>query len=203
MNHRNLNLLSVGALAAPALAQPVLATVSVASGDAVRQWIDIKRSYEEMRGTRPAANNKFVPRTRVSDVKQIAARFSGELKKVSPKNALDRVEHQRWKACLDRIAELSQGKSSTDEYPENEVFWQDCTRRLAIYLESRKVVPSRWKLAVSALTETLSEVPSVLGGATRSAAEVAAGIVREPAKLAAVLLGAAVLLPPVIRALRR
>ena len=169
---------------------------------AARQWIDLKRTYEELRGVRPAANKKVVPKTTIADVLQIASRYSGELKKISARNAWDRVEHDRWRACLDRISELSKDRPTGGEYSENEQFWNNCTKRLAIYFESRKVVPSRWKLAVSAIGETLAEVPSALGSATRSVSEVVAGVVREPAKLAAVLLGAAVLGPPLIRAFR-
>jgi len=181
-----------------------LATVDLKNGDAVRQWIDVKRTYEELRSVRPAANRKHVPRTTVGDIKAIAAKWSEELKKVKPRNRLDKVEHDRWRACLEEVTRATTGLTLSAEYPavENERFWQKCTNRLSIYLESRKVVPSRWKLAVSALGETLAEVPATLGGATRSAAGVAASIVREPAKLAAVLLGAAVLGPPLVRAFR-
>jgi len=182
----------------------ILAMIDLKNGDAVRQWIDLKSTYEKLRGTRPAANRKHAPKSTVGDIKAIAAKWSSELKRVKPRNAHDTSEHNRWRRCLEEIEQASAGLATTALYPavENERFWQKCTHRLAIYLESRKVVPARWKLAVSALTETLAEVPSAVGDATKSAANVAAGIVREPAKLAAVLLGAAVLAPPLIRAFR-
>ena len=97
---------------------------------------------------------------------------------------------------------ISQRLAPDVEYPENEQFWQQCSRRLAIYLESRKVVPSRWELITESIGEAITELPRVVGDATRTAAGAAAGLLSSPAKLGALLLGGAILAPPIIRALR-
>ena len=182
----------------------VLATIDLKNGDAVRQWsmsnAPMKSCVEfDPQPTTSTCRSRTLATSRPSPRSGRASLARSSLVTNSTRSNTIGGAH-----VLDEINRVSAGLALSAVFPpkENERFWQKCTRRLAIYLESRKVVPSRWKLAVSALTETLAEVPTAVGGATKSAASAAAGIVREPAKLAAVLLGAAVLGPPLIRAFR-
>ena len=117
---------------------------------------------------------------------------------------LERLEHARWKTCANKVARLyDRANPKGGLYPHNEEFWQECTRRLAVYLEARKVVPSKWELLVESFVEAVAEVPEVIGRVAKQTAGAAAGVITSPAKLAAVLLGSAILLPPIIRAFRK
>lgn len=102
---------------------------------------------------------------------------------------------------------MSKGLSPNEVYPENERFWQACTRRVAIYLESRKVKPSAWTLAVEAVSEALLEAPRTVGRATGKAVGCFGKLLGSPLKLilgiVGVAVGAAIVLPPLMRAARR
>lgn len=126
---------------------------------------------------------------------------TAELGKVKPRRDTEETEHARWRDCADLVTKTADKAKANEVYPDNQRFWA-CTKRLAIYLQARKVVPSRWRLFTESLTEAIAEVPQVVSRATRAAADTAAGLLADPARLAAVLLGAAVLLPPLIRAWR-
>lgn len=200
MDPRNLNQLANKALVPATRPAPALATIGIQSGDAVRQWLETKRAYEELRGVRRAANHKWVPRTQIRDIEAIAAQWSKELGKVKPRSEHERSDHKRWAQCIATVERLSTGKRPQAPYPaaENEAFWQDCTRGLAIYLESRKVVPSKWELA----WEVMREIPSAPGRIAREAGDSVWGAVKFAALLGAGVVGAAIVLPPVIRAFR-
>lgn len=175
----------------------------VQSANTVSLWTELKERFKGLRGEDRGANKKPIPRTTVADVKLLATRWSTELMKVRAENDSDRSEHSRWAQCLDEVREKSKGLDGKAIYPGNEHFWQKCTLRVAIYLESRKVRPSRWTLIRESVGEAIAEVPTVAGRATKATAEVAASLIRDPAKFAAVLLGGAILIPPLIRAFRR
>ena len=174
-----------------------------ASPDAVTRWLQLRSTYLELRG----ASSKGVPRTTNGDVLQLAVAWSRELVRVKPRNDAERAEHARWQRCLDTIKKNATPKKPNDTYPRNAEFWQECTRRLAIYLQARKVVPGAWTLDKRSIVDTLAEVPGVLGSATMAAADTMADIgtavaVSRPAKAALAVLGAAILLPPIVRAVR-
>lgn len=173
------------------------------SPDAVTRWLKLRSAYLELRGS----SGKGIPRTTNGDVLQLAVAWSRELLKVKPRNDADRVEHAHWQRCLETIKQNAAPKKPNDTYPKNAEFWQECTRRLAIYLQARRVVPGAWALDKRSVVDTLAEVPAVLGNATMAAADTIADVgatiaVSRPAKAALAVLGAAILLPPVIRAVR-
>jgi hypothetical protein len=176
--------------------------LNVHNGDAVKQWLDLKQSYMALRGSREGKNRKHIPRTTHSDVIQISTAWTRELGKVEPRNEHERSEHARWLRCAERVATLYERGNPAAEYPDNQAFWEECTPRLAVYLESRKVVPSKWRLFLESVVEAVSEVPETVERATRKVAGTAYDLIKEPAKLAAVLIGAAILVPPIVRAFR-
>lgn len=201
---------TIGALQEPPAVRNQAATppgaapkLNVVNGDAVAQWVELKEAYLELRGSTAGKHGKAIPKTTHADVMQIATAWTAELKKVSPRADYERSEHERWKACAAKVAALYDKPNPNAEYADNEHFWQECTKRLSIYLQARKVVPSKWELAVESVVEAVAELPQVVGGAVKSTASAAAKVIKDPAKLAAVLLGAAILLPPVIRAFRK
>ena len=155
-----------------------------------------------LRGADPGPFGGAVPRTTHADILQLTTSWTRELGKVEPRDEFETTEHDRWKTCAAEVARQYDRTKSNEVYPGNERFWQECSRRVAIYLQARKVVPSRWQLFTEAVTEAIADVPEVVSRASKAAAEAAAGLLADPARFAAVLLGAAVLLPPVIRAWR-
>lgn len=186
--------------AAPNAPTPKL---NVVNGDAVAQWVELKETYVKLRGFTVGKNRKAIPKTTHADVMQLATAWTNELKKVSPRADYERTEHELWKKCTEKVASLYDKDNPSAEYPDNEQFWQVCTSRLAIYLNARKVVPSKWELFVESVVEAVAEVPATVGRATKATAGAAARVIKDPAKLAALMLGAAILLPPVIRAFRK
>ncbi len=186
-------------------ASPPPQIVIAKHGDAVVRWSKLKQTYIKARGGHRGADNKTIPHTTNADVMQIATLWSREVKKVKPRNPQERTDHKRWKACMDKVAKTADPSKPDERYADNENFWQQCTARLAIYLESRKVVPSEWSLFKEALVESIAEVPGTFGRAGQAAAEVvgnAAGAVGRPAMAALAILGGVLLLPPIIRAVR-
>jgi hypothetical protein len=177
--------------------------LDIQTADAVKQWLELKQRYATLRGVKEGKNRKQIPKTTHSDVLQLCTAWSRELRKVEPRSDHERSEHGRWMNCTERVATIYDSANPSAEYPENEAFWQECTSRLAVYLESRKVVPSKWQLFLDAVVEAVAELPETIGHAGREVASGAARLIQEPAKLAALLLGAAILLPPVIRAFRK
>jgi len=178
--------------------------------DAVTRWIRLKQMYVNLRGGTLGVNKKVVPRTTNADVLQLAAMWSRELAKVSPRDSHDRSDHGRWGACMDTVKRTADPRRPDAVFTGNEEFWQKCSRRLAIYLMARKAVPSRWKLLKDSVVETIAGVPGTLGKATRTAGGLVtdaaggvANIVSKPAQAALAVVGAAILLPPIIRAVRK
>ncbi len=177
--------------------------LKIQTKDAVKQWVDLKHQYIALRGSKPGNNRKAIPKTTHHDVMQIVTAWSRELRKVTPRSSSEWGEHARWTACMARVAKRYDAKKPNAEYPDNEDIWQNCTKRLAVYLQSRKIVPSKWQLLKEAVFEAVAEVPNTLGHATRELASGAAGLLAEPGKLAALLLGGAILIPPLVRAFRK
>jgi hypothetical protein len=176
-------------------------TLDLQTQDAVKQWVELKQAYLALRGAKEGKNHKPVPRTTHHDVMQIATAWTRELRKVEPRNDHERTEHGRWKSCADQVAARYNKQTPGAEYPENERFWQECTARLAVYLEGRKIVPSSWELLVESVFEAIAEVPATIGRAGREVASGASSLLEQPGKLAAVLIGSVIVLPPLVRAL--
>jgi hypothetical protein len=191
----------------PRNAPPEPRAVIAKEKDAVRRWVALKKLYIKARGGAIGANNKMIPHTTNADVKQLATLWSNEVKKVKARSDDERSEHKRWQACVDKVAKLADASKPDERYSDNEHFWQHCTARLAIYLESRKVVPSEWELFKEAFVESLAEVPSTIGRAGVATAgavgNAASAVLSKPAMAAMAILGGVLLVPPIIRAVRK
>jgi hypothetical protein len=176
--------------------------------DAVTRFIKLKELYLELRGGVEGENRRPIPLTTNADVLQLATLWTRELARVKPRDAHERSDHRRWAACVEDVKQNADPHQPDAQYPKNEAFWS-CMGRLAIYLQARKIVPSKWELFKEAVAETIAEVPATLGQATTAAGSAAASaggtvadFVKKPAQAALVVLGAAILLPPIIRAVR-
>lgn len=184
--------------------------------DFVRRRQNLRRYYLSARGSDIVAG-VAIPRTTNADIKQLATVWAHEVNKVSPQNADDRRQLIRWAACMNRVAVAADPSDMDAVYPHNKEFWQKCTRRVAIWLNARQVVPSKWKLALDATVESIKELPDTIGGVGEYAGGQVAGAfgwmgeklgdattaVKWTLILGGAALAAAFVVPPIIEAVRR
>lgn len=130
--------------------------------------------------------------------------------------------HQ-WDDQFEQIMEETDDADPNELYKNNHWFWHIALRELAIYLESQKSKPSSMDLWIESLEETIDErigdAHRFIKGASEAASDTiegigkAAGVVTDMGdavwsglKTVAIvggsLVGAAIILPPVIRAMR-
>jgi len=179
-----------------------------AKNDHVLQWIELVTVYTAKRGADPGIGNKAVPRTTCGDVEQIARWWDNELKRVlllrgpALKNDKSPSSRKEWMDAKRVIDERSKAFEKSTLYPDNQWFWQKATKRLAIYLESLKVVPTDSELMFDAIGETLAEHAQTVKDAAKEAVEAGSSWLKTGVIVAAGIAGAAIILPPVIRALR-
>lgn len=177
--------------------------------DTVTLWLELKRRYAEDRGFDPDPRNKrsAVPRTTNVDVIQMASLWTAELGKGAGR--MKGGDVKRWTKCMDEVKRFADPKEANAVYPRNTNFWR-CSGRLARDLESLKVIPGKWELLRESVSESVAELPGRLedaakatGRAAADAGGAVAGFFADPLKLAALAIGGAVLLPPVIRAINK
>ena len=175
--------------------------------DHVLQWVALKRLYMAKRGSDPSRFGKAIPRTTNADVRQLVRYWHGEyLRQIlrHPK-ALDRdkASRKRWVEAKRTIDSQLAKASPNALYSSNEWFWDSATSRLAIYLESRKAIPSRARLAFESVRETVDEH---IESAKNLARDVAGGEfwpwVKTGALVAGGLVAAAIVIPPIVRAFK-
>ncbi len=176
-------------------------TVNLRGASALDHQRRLRAFFADQRGAQDVEGVP-VPRTTNADVMRLAGAWSRELARVPIASDRDRTARARWAACMATVRKLADPARPDQEYAANRAFWLDCTAQLSNYLAQRKARPSTWSLVVDAASDTLAEVPGALGDASKAAAGAAAGLVKEPAKLALVLLGGALLLPPLVKAVR-
>lgn len=140
-------------------------------------------------------------------------------------------KREKWLADKERIDDLLAGREASALFAENEWFWQRATHHVAIFLQARKSAPTAAELFIDALTdrsrgvaEALADAAQNIGGKAADAAEDAAEAVGDAARsagkavlgigdgvvsmlktgalIAAGVVGAAIVLPPVIRSFR-
>jgi len=171
----------------PALLEPLArnATIIADEPDAVRQWARLKQRYRELRGH----DDRGVPLTTNADVmklstawSELVARGDGELRNPS--------ERRRWRRCLSDVARHAKPGPASAPYAKNAELWDVCLRRLAIDLESSKIVPGRFELLAEAVAETVAELPRkaetfsqwvkwlAIGTAVTAGATIAIGVLR-------------------------
>jgi len=177
-----------------------------AKSDHVRQWAALKRLYVEQRGSDAGRNRKAIPRTTNGDISQLSQYWNDELSRqilLNPR-ALDSdlASRKRWKASKRKIDQQLRGADPNAVYSQNEWFWQEASKRLAIYLESRKAVPGRADLVVDSITETVKEHAEAVKDVARRAVEAAAPGIGSALKTGALVIGGLVAAVLIVRALR-
>lgn len=194
---------------------------TIQADDFTDLYIALYKQLLKLRGADPSTlQGTREPATTNLDVMQLAALWTKDVLKVGTDHDNDRIAHKRWLDCVSAVHRLADVAHRPDEtYPENRAFW-GCMRKTAIWLDARKHRPSKWDMwwdsvdeAVDDLPGTLTSVARSVGSAGSSAVDTAgdaaktigrglSGFFGEPVRLVAVLVGGAILLPPVIRALR-
>ena len=173
----------------------------------------IQAVYTEKRGSERGKSGKLHPLTTNGDVAQVAGFFDKELRHELMRNlfANDRSASSvtEWAAAKSRIDKHMASADKSARYPDNEWFWGTAALRLAIYLESRKAIPSRTELMIDAVGETVVEhaqtvknVAKDAVGAVADAGKDFMSTLKTGALILGGLIGAAIVLPPVIRAFR-
>jgi hypothetical protein len=173
---------------------PPASPIEVSAANHVDLWLELKRRYLALRGGAPGPQGRSIPRTTGHDVLDLATRWTVELMKARGDEARDRSERQRWKECLAEIDRRVDAADPGREYPANPAFW-DASNRMAIYLESQKLRPSRWQLVRESLAESARDLPATLATASSATAAAARRFLGDPLKLAALVVGAAVVVP--------
>lgn len=157
-------------------------------------WLELKRRYVALRGSTPGTNGKAVPKTTNRDVLLLATRWTVELAKVQGNEERDRSERKRWREILATIERAADDRVPSAVYSGNTAFW-DGSNRLAIYLESLKLRPSRWQLGSEAVVEAVQDLPTALSHAGAATVGAVGRLLADPIKVGAVALGAAIAIP--------
>ena len=184
-----------------------------AQGDHVQHWAALKRLYIPERGSDPGKSGKAIPRTTNGDVAALTRLWDTEFRREILRNPFvndrSRSSMTRWDDSKRAIQRDLANADKHALYPRNEWFWDTATLRLAIYLESRKAIPSNTELWIESFTETLSEHADTAKRIAKGAADAVSGAGRDllstlktGALILGGLVGAAIAVPPIIRALR-
>jgi hypothetical protein len=183
--------------------------------DHIVQLAELKQQFMKLRGFGRGANGAAIPRTTHADVAALTAWWHGEYTRAllrsittlgNDKSQKSRTEWTQAKAIIDSQTKAAEPAAL---YPDNEWLWQRALPRLAIYLESLKVVPSDAELIVSSVKETVAEhaeaaknLAKDAAGSITEAGERALSMLKTGAIIAGGVLAAAIVVPPIIRALK-
>ncbi len=184
-----------------------------AQGDHVLQWIALKRLYMAKRGSDPNRFGKAIPRTTNADIAEITQWWQKEflyaLVRDPFANDSDTASRKRWSVAKATIDKELDSADPNAVYARNPWFWDKATSGVALYLEARKAIPSDSELIVESLKETVVEHAETVKKVAKGAADVITeagertySVLKTGAFIAAGVLGAAIVLPPVIRAFR-
>lgn len=197
------------------------AATTIQADDFTDLYIALYKHYLQERGPDPASlNGAHMPATTNLDVMQLAARWSKPVLKVGTDHDTDRIRRKAWLACVTEVHNRADVQHQPDAiYSDNIAFW-GCMRKTAIWLSSRQFRPSKWDLVVESVEEAVLDLPGTLASVGRAGGRAAGDVVEttgsaakaigrgaadffgEPIRLVALLVGGAILIPPVVRAFR-
>ena len=180
-----------------------------AKGDHILQWIALKEAYVAKRNSDPGRFGKAIPRTTNRDVMELARWWHNEFQRALLQNPFlddrDKASRKQWEMDKKKIDGQLASADPAALYPENEWFWQSASFGAAHYLEGRKAVPSKTELMLEAVKETIQDrVEDVrkVGAAATGLGERVFSVLKTGALIVGGVVGAAIILPPVIRAFR-
>ena len=197
------------------------AVKTIQARDVTDLYVALYKHFMKVRGADPGTKTgTHEPATTNLDVMQLAARWTKPVLKTGTDHDTDRVRRKAWLACVTAVHNQADVQHRPNElYPDNKAFW-GCMRKTSIWLDARQFRPDKWDLVWDSLDEAVRGLPgtlsSVASAGGRAAGDVAdttgsaakaigrgvADFLGEPIRLVAVLVGGAILIPPVVRAFR-
>lgn len=180
--------------------------------------------YRKERGEFKNPAGYRTPLTTYDDIRENTAWWDREYTRARNKRPWHKDPAQKlWENARAKIQRDMRGADSSKTYPHNDWFWNHVLLKLSIYLEVAKTTPSPTELLIESFKETIGDriqdasefldgAGDVAGDIADAAADAAGAVVKagEQAfsglKIAAIvgasLLGAAIVVPPVVRAFR-
>ena len=176
----------------------------------------------KLRGPDPATKGQstLYPATTNRDITELATLWTREVARASIDNDTDKVRAKQWRDCIAQVHRDADVAAHPDAvYAHTYDFWR-CMEKIAIWLDVRKLRPSTWDLVVDSVGEAVEDLPNTFGDAAHAvggagkravgaagdaASAVGRGLVDffdKPVTIIAVLIGGALVIPPVVRALR-
>ncbi len=165
------------------------------------------------------------PLTTYADIREISGYWDGEYQRARKSKPWHKDPAQKlWENAKSKIARELRDADETKTYPYNDWFWNHVLLKLSIYLEVAKTTPSPTDLLIESFQETIGDRikdasefihdAGNLAGDVGKVAKDAADAIAEAGerawsgiKIAAIvggsLLGAAIVVPPVVRAIRK
>ena len=176
------------------------------------------RFYRKERGEDKTPDGYRVPRTSNRDVEQLTKWWDAEYRRARKAKPWHKDPDQRlWEQARTKIAQMLAGADPDAPFKDNAWFWNKAMLKLAIYLEVVKTSPSPTQLLIESFKETIVDrvddardlidnAGKVVGDITdtiNEAGEQAISGIKFAAIVGGSVLGAAIVLPPVVRAMRK
>ena len=195
-----------------------------AEKDHVLHRTALLRFYRKERGETKTRKGYMIPLTTRRDIVQLVKWWDAEYRRARARKRWHKDPiHDLWKRAKQRISRDIQGADPEAVYPGNEWFWNIVLLKLAIHLEVLKTSPSPTELMIESLRETVEErlddakdlfdnagetvidffdAAGDAAGALADMGERAWSGIKVAAIVGGSLVGAAIVLPPVVRAFR-
>ncbi len=169
----------------PAAPQIDRGVLQVQKGNYVDQRLAMKEAYAKLRGFDVGTKGKGIPRTTNADVVQIAQYWTTSVVRFGiSRRADDKAPLRNWREAMSRVSTNVVGKEPGDTYVDNERFWERDVGRIAIWLNSLGVIPTKASLAWSAFKEAVVESPRVVADAVVTAGKKAADVAEKTGEIA-------------------
>lgn len=196
-----------------------------AHDDYVDTLTAVRTAASKVRGTKKSKDGYTFAETTFDDVWQLAKWWHGEfIRAIKAMPLEDDPAREEWIKAYNRIrAETEHAADPDAVYPANHWFWNRALLKLAIYLQSQKGKPSAMSIFVESIEETVddrvTDVRDVIKGAGEAAGDVISTVskaaetvseigeqtwsgIKTAALIGGSLIGAAIIVPPIIRAIR-
>lgn len=190
----------------------------------VEHRIALLRFYRKQRGETKTTKGYRIPLTLRRDIVQLVKWWDAEYRRARARKPWHRDADQRlWEQAKRKLDSDLDGADPDEVYPDNDWFWNEALAKLAIYLEILKTTPSPTQLLIDSFKETIAErvddartfvndAGQTVGNFADSiddaaetladATEKAWSGLKTAAVVGACLFGAAIIVPPIVRAVR-
>lgn len=180
------------------------------------------RTLEFFRKERGTEAGSSVPTTTYADVMQTALWWNKETERHFERRSHGHPYDDRWAQAMAKVRRDSQGNDPNALYPDNAWFWS-AVRQQAVHLENERVMPTKMELILESIQEAvddrIDDVQDLVTGAADAAGAVVSGVgkaadavaetgaslwaaVKVVAVVGVVGIGAALIVPPIVRAAR-